>query len=70
MRGQDWLDGDEVFHRLLNVATLLVYGVKDQLVSLEDEQDMEKVWRLYTHSTTSTCSMPRKMLSFVRCPAE
>ncbi|XP_013065565.2 protein ABHD8-like [Biomphalaria glabrata] len=43
MNGQDWPDGDELFHGWLTCPCLLIYGADDQLVSLSDEQDMAKV---------------------------
>ena len=43
MAGQQWDDGDVEYHRWLSVATLLIYGLQDQLVDLEEEQDMERV---------------------------
>ncbi len=43
MNGQIWPDGDELFHNWLMCPTLLIYGLKDQLVSLREEKDMEEV---------------------------
>ncbi|XP_067667498.1 protein ABHD8-like [Haliotis asinina] len=42
MNGQIWPDGDELFHNWLMCPTLLIYGLKDQLVSLREEKDMEE----------------------------
>ncbi|XP_064609632.1 uncharacterized protein LOC135473696 [Liolophura sinensis] len=42
MNGQRWLEGDRVFHNWLSVATLLIYGKHDKLVTLEEERTMEK----------------------------
>ncbi|XP_074650949.1 protein ABHD8-like [Tubulanus polymorphus] len=41
MRGQNWLEGDEEYHKLISTSTLLIYGNKDPLVTLEDELEME-----------------------------
>ncbi|XP_059170986.1 protein ABHD8-like [Physella acuta] len=43
MNGQDWPDGDELFHNWLTCPCLLIYGDQDQLVSLRDEEEMAKV---------------------------
>lgn len=43
MNGQIWPDGDEFFHNWLMCPTLLIYGLKDELVSLEEEQEMADV---------------------------
>ena len=43
MNGQNWLEGGEDYHRWLETAVLLIYGRQDRLVTLEEEQEMEKV---------------------------
>ncbi|CAL1526442.1 unnamed protein product [Lymnaea stagnalis] len=43
MNGQDWPDGDELFHNWVTCPCLLIYGAQDQLVSLSDEEDMAQV---------------------------
>lgn len=43
MNGQDWPDGDEVFHQWLLCPTLLIYGEQDRLVSLKEEKHMKEV---------------------------
>ncbi|KAH9524826.1 Protein abhd8 [Bulinus truncatus] len=43
MNGQDWPDGDELFHNWLTCPCLLIYGAEDQLVSLSDEEEMAQV---------------------------
>ncbi|CAG5128695.1 unnamed protein product [Candidula unifasciata] len=43
MNGQDWPDGDEVYHEWITCPSLLIYGAYDQLVSLQEEKDMAKV---------------------------
>lgn len=42
MHGQDWLDGDELFHQWLTCPTLLLHGKHDQFVSEAEEREMEK----------------------------
>ncbi|KAL3867245.1 hypothetical protein ACJMK2_044461 [Sinanodonta woodiana] len=42
MRGQHWMEGDELYHNWLSMRTLLIYGRHDQFVSLEEEQEMER----------------------------
>ena len=40
--GQLWPEGDAGFHRRVTVPTLLVYGMRDDLVSLVEECEMER----------------------------
>ncbi|GFR75668.1 abhydrolase domain-containing protein 8 [Elysia marginata] len=40
MNGQEWPDGDELYHNWLTCPTLLLYGDKDKLVTLHEEQEM------------------------------
>merc|ERR1712223_899381 len=42
MMGQIWPEGDASFHRILSLPTLLVYGMKDPLVSLVEMCEMER----------------------------
>ncbi|GFN78101.1 abhydrolase domain-containing protein 8 [Plakobranchus ocellatus] len=42
MNGQDWPDGDELYHNWLTCPTLLLYGDRDKLVSLHEEQEMQR----------------------------
>jgi len=42
MAGQAWPEGDAGFHRRVTVPTLLVYGMRDTLVSLVEECEMER----------------------------
>ena len=42
MLGQIWPEGDAGFHRRIGVPTLLVYGMRDTLVSLVEECEMER----------------------------
>ena len=43
MRGQDWLDGDALYHQWLGMPTLLVHGKHDMFVTLEEEEEMHEV---------------------------
>ena len=40
MNGQNWLQGDRKYHSELKMKTLLVYGVNDKLVTMEEEVEM------------------------------
>ena len=40
--GQLWPEGDAGFHRRVTIPTLLVYGMRDDLVSLVEECEMER----------------------------
>ena len=42
MLGQVWPEGDAGFHRRITAPTLLVYGMRDTLVSLVEECEMER----------------------------
>lgn len=42
MTGQVWPEGDAGFHRRVSCPTLLVYGMRDNLVSLVEECEMER----------------------------
>ncbi|KAL4227916.1 Protein abhd8 [Mactra antiquata] len=42
MKGQDWLDGDELYHAWLTQPTLLLHGSHDKFVSMQEEQEMEQ----------------------------
>ena len=43
MNGQIWPEGDDFFHNWLMCPTLLIYGLNDKLISLEEEKEMEEV---------------------------
>ncbi|OWF43147.1 Abhydrolase domain-containing protein 8 [Mizuhopecten yessoensis] len=43
MNGQFWPDGDDMYHSWIAVSTLLVYGRHDIFVSLQEEEEMNKV---------------------------
>ncbi|WAR00156.1 ABHD8-like protein [Mya arenaria] len=42
MQGQDWLDGDALYHQWLAMPTLLLHGKHDSFVSLEEQEEMEE----------------------------
>ena len=43
MQGQLWKEGNEDYHAALNVGVLLIYGMQDELVQLDDEKWMNEV---------------------------
>lgn len=43
MSGQYWPEGDEVYHAEIVVPTLLVHGMHDRFVHVEDDQQMTEV---------------------------
>lgn len=42
MNGQNWMEGDEEYHKDLMVPVLLVYGLLDKFVNLDEEEWMEE----------------------------
>ena len=46
MSGQYWPEGDEVYHAELTVPILLVHGMHDKFVPVEEDQRMAEVRRL------------------------
>ncbi|XP_071793975.1 protein ABHD8-like [Asterias amurensis] len=42
MQGQLWMEGNEDYHAALNVGVLLIYGMQDELVQLDDEKWMNE----------------------------
>lgn len=40
MNGQYWPEGDEVYHAEIVVPTLLVHGMHDRFVHVDDDQQM------------------------------
>jgi len=42
LNGQIWPDGDPAFYRRITVPTLLVYGMRDKVVNLVEECEMER----------------------------
>ena len=43
MKGQQWMEGDEDYHLAIAVSVLLIYGMQDKFVSLEEEEWMQEV---------------------------
>jgi len=43
MSGQYWPEGDEVYHAELTVPVLLVHGMHDKFVPIEEDQRMAEV---------------------------
>lgn len=48
MSGQYWPEGDEVYHAELTVPVLLVHGMHDKFVPVEEDQRMAEVGSRYT----------------------
>lgn len=44
MSGQYWPEGDEVYHAELTVPILLVHGMHDKFVPIEEDQRMAEVF--------------------------
>ena len=44
MQGQYWPDGDDLYHRWLSMPALLLHGKHDKFISVEEEEEMSKVW--------------------------
>lgn len=57
MSGQYWPEGDEVYHAELTVPTLLVHGMHDKFVPVEEDQRMAEVKRIL-----QKLSQPEKLL--------
>lgn len=47
MSGQYWPEGDEVYHAELTVPILLVHGLFDKFVPMDEDQRMAEVWYIY-----------------------
>ena len=45
MNGQDWPEGDELFHSWLTCPCLLIHGAKDKFVTRQEEEDMCQVMK-------------------------
>lgn len=54
MSGQYWPEGDEVYHAELTVPVLLVHGMHDKFVPVEEDQRMAEVgaWHPSPHPQT------------------
>ncbi len=44
MSGQYWPEGDEVYHAELTVPILLVHGMCDKFVPMDEDQRMAEVY--------------------------
>lgn len=61
IRGQEWTEGDVLFHRHIQIPTLLVYGMRDQQVSLVDMCEMEKaIPRAFLETIPSAGHVPQQ----------
>lgn len=57
MHGQYWPEGDEVYHAELTVPILLVHGMHDKFVPVEEDQRMAEVsWLHLSPPEISTVS--------------
>ena len=58
MSGQYWPEGDEVYHAELTVPILLVHGMHDKFVPVEEDQRMAEVkdpnWETACHIVMQT----------------
>lgn len=62
MSGQYWPEGDEVYHAELTVPVLLVHGMHDKFVPVEEDQRMAEVrW------PTEACPAPTPQHTRKRC---
>ena len=73
MSGQYWPEGDEVYHAELTVPVLLVHGMHDKFVPVEEDQRMAEVgaWHPDHHTPpdspcvaqgdSALCSSPREI---------
>lgn len=43
MQGQYWPEGNQEYHAAVNVAVLLIYGLQDEFVTLDETQWMHEV---------------------------
>lgn len=56
MSGQYWPEGDEVYHAELTVPILLVHGMYDKFVPIDEDQRMAEV-RRHTFMNTNPCQL-------------
>lgn len=56
MSGQYWPEGDEVYHAELTVPILLVHGMHDKFVPVEEDQRMAEVKGLLQLPTAQDAS--------------
>ena len=57
MSGQYWPEGDEVYHAELTVPILLVHGMHDKFVPVEEDQRMAEVMGLLSVPISSGCKL-------------
>lgn len=62
MSGQYWPEGDEVYHAELTVPVLLVHGMHDKFVPVEEDQRMAEVWHSSHHTPQIPPAQPRGAL--------
>lgn len=53
MSGQYWPEGDEVYHAELTVPILLVHGMCDKFVPMDEDQRMAEVYHILMFLCTS-----------------
>lgn len=61
MSGQYWPEGDEVYHAELTVPVLLVHGMHDKFVPVEEDQRMAEVGLVSKRAAA-------RLLGQARCP--
>ena len=61
MSGQYWPEGDEVYHAELTVPILLVHGMYDKFVPIDEDQRMAEV-RRHTFMNTNPCLLSKEAL--------
>lgn len=60
MSGQYWPEGDEVYHAELTVPILLVHGMCDKFVPMDEDQRMAEV--TYDHDCGSFVILYKKQV--------
>ena len=68
MSGQYWPEGDEVYHAELTVPVLLVHGMHDKFVPVEEDQRMAEVWHPSHHTPQIPPAQPRGTLLCAPAP--
>ncbi|XP_072016795.1 protein ABHD8-like [Amphiura filiformis] len=64
MKGQTWKEGDEDYHLAITVSVLLIYGMQDKFVSLEEEEWMQET--IYACELTTLESAGHMVM--IECP--
>lgn len=58
MSGQYWPEGDEVYHAELTVPILLVHGMCDKFVPMDEDQRMAEVqWMIHVTPSIKYCNI-------------